>query len=210
MVNTGVKNPELRQDNRRLARHKRRRFHHSEKMQENPDDPITPSLEYAHGRAIEKLKEPRSSHKRARIKIRPLIRSDIKQVLTLARRHGAFDQVPTESALELAPGFPKGFLVGEDDGQVIGFAYGHLREVPAEVLHKWSAKKVGYLSLMAVNPNYRRNGIGEALLQGVLNAMKEAGVDLVLLDCPSEAKEARALYGKLGFTVRAEAMAKRI
>jgi|GEM_PF-5447564 ribosomal protein S18 acetylase RimI-like enzyme len=63
---------------------------------------------------------------------------------------------------------------------------------------------------MAVNPNYRRNGIGEGLLQGVLGTMKEAGVDLVLLDCLSEAKEARALYGKLEFTVRAEAMVKRL
>jgi ribosomal protein S18 acetylase RimI-like enzyme len=63
---------------------------------------------------------------------------------------------------------------------------------------------------LVVDPSYRDRGIGRNLLDRLLEAFKEEVVDLVLLDCPAESKEAKHLYEEIGFEVRAYAMKKRL
>ncbi len=63
---------------------------------------------------------------------------------------------------------------------------------------------------MAVDPSYRNQGIGRALLDRLLEDLREKDVDLVLLHCPANAIDAKHLYDKLGFEVRAYEMKKRL
>ncbi|MFW9847000.1 MAG: GNAT family N-acetyltransferase, partial [Candidatus Thorarchaeota archaeon] len=50
---------------------------------------------------------------------------------------------------------------------------------------------------------YRRKGIGRALIQKVIDEFQKAGADRILLTCPAEAAEAMNLYDSFGFEVRA-------
>lgn len=135
-------------------------------------------------------------------------KEDLDRVLEIAVKYATFDSTTRESDLKTAARFPRGFWVAEDKGEVVGFAFGHLRDVPEEVLEKWKARKVGSVELMAVVPERRRQGIGRALLDRLLQEFKRARADVVLLDCPAEAVEAGKLYAKMGFEVRFRGMKK--
>lgn len=144
------------------------------------------------------------------VKTRLYKRDDLNSVLDLANRYAAFDGNTSEADLAIASHFPEGFWIAEDNGTIVGFAYGHFKDVPDEILEKSRAKKVGYIQLMAVTPSYRRRGVGQSLLSNLLSEFKKAGADLVLLDCPAEAVEAKLLYEKMGFDARFYGMKKRL
>ena len=144
------------------------------------------------------------------VRIRTFEKGDVKSVLELANTYASFDGKTSEADLAITEYFRNGFLVAEDRGRIVGFAYGYFRDVPQTVLENWKAKKVGYVQLMAVAPDHRRKGIGKSLLTKLLDEFKNAGADLVLLDCPAEAVEAKRLYEKIGFDARFYGMKKRI
>jgi len=135
---------------------------------------------------------------------------DTATVLQLANAYAAFDGTTSEADLVTTKYFPNGFWVAEEDNKVVGFAYGYFEDVPSEVLTRWGASKVGYVALMAVDSNYRNQGVGTALLRKLMDEFKKAGADLITLHCPGEAIEAKKLYDKLGFEVRAYHMKKRL
>jgi ribosomal protein S18 acetylase RimI-like enzyme len=144
------------------------------------------------------------------VKTRLYKRDDLNSVLDLANRYAAFDGNTTEADLTITSQFPEGFWVADENRTIVGFVYGHFKDVPYEVLEKWKAKKVGYIQLMAVAPSHRRRGVGQSLLSSLLSEFKKAGADLVLLDCPAEAVEAKRLYEKMGFNARFHGMKKRL
>src|SRR2546422_5888962 len=83
------------------------------------------------------------------------------------------------------------FFVAEDDrGNILGFATGYEKKgIPQEVLMSWKAKRVGYLDLMAVDLQHRKQGIGTPLLNSVLYQFKGQGIDKGYLDAPSTEQE---------------------
>ena len=60
---------------------------------------------------------------------------------------------------------------------------------------------VCYLERLAVLPAFRRNGLGEALVNHVVNKARELGVRGVELGMVSAQAELRAWYERLGFSV---------
>jgi ribosomal protein S18 acetylase RimI-like enzyme len=144
------------------------------------------------------------------LKIRVFKPQDIKQVVSLANEYASFDSDVAEVDFQPAMSFPGGLLVAEDDKQLVGLVFSYIREVPGEILSRWDVSKVAQIEVMVVAPSYRGQGIGKALLDRLLETLREKGVDLVLLHCPVESKEAKHLYDKLGFEVRAYAMKKRL
>jgi len=142
------------------------------------------------------------------LRLRVFKTEDMTAVLQLANAYAAFDVTTSESDLVITKFFQNGFWVAEEDDKVVGFAYGYFKDVPSGVLARWRASKVGEITLMVVDPSYRNKGIGTALLRKLLEEFKKAGADLITLHCPAEAIEAKKLYDKLGFEVRAYHMKK--
>ena len=64
--------------------------------------------------------------------------------------------------------------------------------------------------MLVVDSEYRNQGIGTALLDRLIEEFRKAGVDLVTLTCPVEAKEAQKFYDKYGFEVGAYFMRKKL
>jgi ribosomal protein S18 acetylase RimI-like enzyme len=59
---------------------------------------------------------------------------------------------------------------------------------------------VGAIQNVAVLPEYRRQGIGQALVQGALQGFQRAGVQRVTLEATSDNLPAVNLYDRIGFT----------
>ncbi len=135
---------------------------------------------------------------------------DSSRILELANRYAAFDGETSEADLFITNYFPQGFWVAEVQNEVIGFAYGYFNEFPEDILQRWGASKVGYVASVAVDAKYRRQGIGEVLVRRVLKEFAEAGVDLVLVDCPSESVGGREMFEKLGFGIRSVSLRLRL
>ena len=138
-------------------------------------------------------------------------RDDLSEVLVLAERYTSFDAMPTMPDIEMIyERNEDNFFVAEDEGgNVLGFATGYEKKgIPQEVLMSWKAKRVGYLDLMAVDILHRKQGIGTALLNSVLDQFKVQGIDTIHLDVPSTEQDAIKLYQKLGFKTRSYSMVK--
>ena len=59
--------------------------------------------------------------------------------------------------------------------------------------------ETGEIKRMYVDPSFRQIGAGRAILQGLLNAAKEAGYKKVRLDSPKFMEAAHSLYRSFGF-----------
>ena len=62
------------------------------------------------------------------------------------------------------------------------------------------ADDVGAIQNVAVLPEYRRQGIGQALVQGALQGFQRSGVKRVTLEATSDNFTAVNLYDRIGFT----------
>jgi len=142
--------------------------------------------------------------------IRRFETNDMAAVIQLANEYAEFDASITEADLAISRSFPDGLIVAEDCGHILGFVFGHPRDVPAAALERWGATSTGYVELLAVHPNYRNRGIGTRLVKELFGAFKRAGVDYVTLHCPAEAGEAKRVYEELGFHVLAYEMGMKL
>ena len=79
------------------------------------------------------------------------------------------------------------WLVADCDGQVAGYI--------------GSQTVMGETDMMnvAVHPDYRRHGIGEALVNALVNVLKEQGSRCLTLEVRASNEPAKKLYEKLGF-----------
>lgn len=85
---------------------------------------------------------------------------------------------------------PKGVLyvaVQDDDGQVLGYA--GLHNIVGE----------GYVDNIAVFPQFRGQGIGEALTRALIEYMRRAALEFLTLEVRASNLPAISLYEKLGF-----------
>jgi ribosomal protein S18 acetylase RimI-like enzyme len=137
------------------------------------------------------------------MKIRQFEQKDTDVVVQLANDFAFFDGPITEEDLKITQAFPEGFIVAEERKKVVGLVYGYFRDVPKEVLKTWGVSKVATIELLVVDPKYGNQGIGTLLLESLIEILKHAGTDLIGLTCPIQAEQARQLYEKVGFEVRA-------
>src|SRR5690349_17385886 len=90
-------------------------------------------------------------------------------------------------------------FLAEVDSVPVGYAY-------AEVIHRYEtpftyAFDMIYLHHISVRPKHRERGAGRALIEAVLSAASERGIDLVTLDVWSFNEEARRFFQRRGFKV---------
>lgn len=86
---------------------------------------------------------------------------------------------------------PDGFLVAELGEKVVGYVIGVIR---------WGA--TGHVLAIAVDPPYRRHGVGSALIVNMLNRLHEKGAKEVRLEVRASNRVAQQFYKRLGFTER--------
>ncbi len=79
-------------------------------------------------------------------------------------------------------------VFAEEDGEVLGVIYANLTQ-----------PQFGYVFGLYVVPHARRRGVATRLLTEVAVALRERGVDHVVLDVDTPNEDARALYRRLGF-----------
>ncbi len=79
------------------------------------------------------------------------------------------------------------YQIAEIDGQIIG--YGGL----------WCVMDEGEITNIAVDGDYRRQGIGEAILEALLQIAKQKRLTIVHLEVRVSNVAAKGLYEKFGF-----------
>ena len=144
------------------------------------------------------------------MRIRQFEEQDTAKIIKLANDHAFFDGPIHEEDLKLTHAFPEGFIVAQEGVKIVGFVYGYFKDVPAEVLVNWGVTKLATIELLVVDPQYRNQGVGAALLEHALTIFKQAGADLIGLHCPVQAIEAKQLYERFGFEISAFYMRKRL
>ena len=82
------------------------------------------------------------------------------------------------------------FMVAEADQKIVGYC------------GMYCALDEGEITNVAVDPMYRRNGIGEKLMSAILAEGKEAGIALVILEVRVSNEPAIQLYEKFGFSIQ--------
>ena len=97
----------------------------------------------------------------------------------------------------------EGFFVAEDKGELIGFCW---TKIHGAHTHSHSGRDddhghdaLGEIYVLAVNPNYKGQGVGRDLTITGLNYLKYQGLNNVMLYVGVENKPAFNLYKSLGF-----------
>ena len=87
---------------------------------------------------------------------------------------------------------PATCFVAEEDGGIVG------------VILAGNDGRRGYIYHTAVNPSFRNQGIGAALVESVMEALQSLGINKVALVVFSKNKDGNDFWEKLGFTTRGD------
>jgi ribosomal-protein-alanine N-acetyltransferase len=96
--------------------------------------------------------------------------------------------------------FPELFIVAENAGEVVGYIMCRV-ETGLSNLGLGGLIKKGHVVSVAVLPQHRRRGVGEALVMRALEAVKLYNAKQCYLEVRVNNEEAIRLYKKLGFEV---------
>jgi ribosomal-protein-alanine N-acetyltransferase len=102
--------------------------------------------------------------------------------------------------VELHQHFPETFVVAEENGEVVGYIMCRMETGFSNFGLKGLVKK-GHIVSVAVMPNYRRKGIGEALITEAMNGMRTYGAKQCFLEVRTTNSDAITLYKKLGMEI---------
>jgi ribosomal-protein-alanine N-acetyltransferase len=112
---------------------------------------------------------------------------DLKGVLEIEAAAFRRDAFPSEVFLELHQRCPDSFLVAKRSGKIVGYIASLLEDSGAEIVS------------LAVDPTYRRLGIGRSLMMHMLAKLRASGVRRVSLTVRPANRAATRLYSALGF-----------
>jgi ribosomal-protein-alanine N-acetyltransferase len=101
---------------------------------------------------------------------------------------------------DLARRFPETFIVAEVSGQVIGYIMCRI-EAGLSHLGLGGLQKKGHIVSVAVMPDHRRKGVGEALVTKAMDGMRVYGAKQCYLEVRVTNEEAVHLYKKLRLEV---------
>jgi ribosomal-protein-alanine N-acetyltransferase len=115
---------------------------------------------------------------------------------------GDLDEVMAIESLSFSHPWHETTFQGEIQNEGISFplvaVHRVLRRIVGYVLY-WKIRDDVQINNIAVHPDFRRAGIGEAMLRDVLIRTKSEGAAFVSLEVRVSNTAARTLYGKYGF-----------
>ena len=91
----------------------------------------------------------------------------------------------------------KTILIADDNGRVAGCTF---VELQTDYIRP---RKIAYVTYVAVDQNFRKQGIGRALIQSVEEICGEKHCDAIELTSANYRTEAHSFYQSLGFTRKA-------
>lgn len=92
---------------------------------------------------------------------------------------------------------PGGFIVATKGGEVVGYAIAGLKR--SLKFRERQLRRRGHLLNLAVDPEFRRQGIGKALVKSIIAYLREKEVEDVSLEVRASNRAAREMYSGLGF-----------
>ena len=102
--------------------------------------------------------------------------------------------------LDLYRRFPETFIVAEENGEIAGYIMCRIEFGLSDFGFSGLIKK-GHIVSVAVMPQHRRKGIGQALITEALNGMRHYGAKQCFLEVRVTNDPAISLYKKLGFKI---------
>jgi len=87
------------------------------------------------------------------------------------------------------------FVVAETEGKIIGCGFAQIRDN----LNWAIEKKLGYIGLMVVREDYRRNNTGKNIIENLTGWLKEKNILHIILETYSCNETAINAYKKYGF-----------
>jgi ribosomal-protein-alanine N-acetyltransferase len=92
---------------------------------------------------------------------------------------------------------PELFVVAEEEGDVVGYVIGELREIMfSGISHRY---KMGHILNIAVERRCRGKGIGTLLMEEIEERVREMGASQVTLEVRESNATARSFYKGRGF-----------
>ena len=131
--------------------------------------------------------------------VRPFKPADLEQVIDLNLKCLP-ENYTNFFFMDLYDRFPEAFIVAEENGKVIGYIMSRI-EIGLSSFHRFGIAKKGHVISIAVLPEHRRKGIGEALMQEALRAMLRYKAKECFLEVRVGNTPAVNLYKKLDFKV---------
>ncbi|MBI5028917.1 MAG: GNAT family N-acetyltransferase [Chloroflexi bacterium] len=143
------------------------------------------------------------------IQIRRAQQADVMQLMPLWKELAEFhaNLVPE---FALAPGREKSvsehlvelidkethrIFVADDDGTLIGFASGMVREMPQQ----FSVYRIGYIEDVVVTARSRRCGVGKRLTNALIDWFRESGIHIVHMSAAKGNPVSQTFWHKMGF-----------
>lgn len=102
--------------------------------------------------------------------LRKFEKADLPAVLKIEKLSFAINPWPASWFMDYARRYPEGFIVAEISGKVVGYVIGRVTD------------KKGKIASIAVDPKYRREGVGHQLAAHILNYFKEKKVKKVQVE----------------------------
>ncbi len=134
-----------------------------------------------------------------KIILRKFSKEDLEKVIQINRTCLPENYIPA-FFLDIHKNCPDAFIVGEIDGKVIGYIMCRLESGFSD-FKRFRIVKKGHIVSIAVIPNYRRIGIGSALLKETLEALRKHEISECFMEVRVNNYEAIKLYRKINFEV---------
>ncbi|MFP3220001.1 MAG: ribosomal protein S18-alanine N-acetyltransferase [Candidatus Marsarchaeota archaeon] len=110
------------------------------------------------------------------------------------------ENYPRSFFVEHLVNFPKAFIVAETEGKIVGYVMTRVEKGFSFFGMKWVTK--AHIISLAVLPQYRRRGIGTALMRKAHEGAREYGATEIYLEVRVNNQEAIALYKKLSYEIK--------
>lgn len=121
------------------------------------------------------------------IVIRKMRENDIEQVLDIEKKSFTTPWSKESFTMEIKKNLLAYYIVAEIDGKIVG--YGGF----------WNIVDEAHITNIAVDPEYRGKGIGNFIVEKLIDVCKERGILRMTLEVRKSNYIAQALYKKYGF-----------